>query len=132
VESRAHGGDRVFLEGFVLTAKIGVTEKERAAGQALEAEIVLEADLEKAGLSDALSETIDYAEIRRIALQIAAARTWSLLEALAERIAGELLLKFPTAFSVAITLRKHRPPFMSGVKSAGVSLLRRRSPAAGP
>ncbi len=47
------------------------------------------------------------------------------------RIASELLLKFPTAFSVAITLRKHRPPFMSGVRSAGVSLLRRRSPAAG-
>ena len=116
----------------MLAAKIGVTEQERAVAQALEAEIVLEADLEKAGLSDALSETIDYSEIRRIARQITATRTWSLLEALAERIASELLLKFPTAFSVAITLRKHRPPFMSGVRSAGVSLLRHRSPAVGP
>ncbi len=119
--------DRVFLEGLTLTAKIGVTESERAAAQSIEANISLEADLEKAGLSDAISETIDYADIQRISARIASMRTWVLLEALGECIARELLERFPAACSVAITLRKPRPPFMSGVASAGVTLVRRRA-----
>ncbi len=120
-------GDRVFLEGLVLTAKIGATASERAAEQSIEADISLEADLEKAGLSDALTETIDYADIQRIALRISSMRTWVLLEALGESIASELLERFPAACSVAITLRKPRPPFMTGVGSAGVTLVRRRA-----
>lgn len=119
--------DRVFLEGLVLTAKIGATASERSAEQSIEADISLEADLEKAGLSDALSETIDYADIQGIAVRVASMRTWVLLEALAERIASELIERFPGACSVAITLRKPRPPFMSGVGSAGVTLVRRRN-----
>lgn len=119
--------DRVFLEGLVLTAKIGATTSERSAEQSIEADISLEADLEKAGLSDALSETIDYADIQGIAVRVASMRTWVLLEALAERIASELIERFPVACSVAITLRKPRPPFMSGVGSAGVTLVRRRT-----
>lgn len=119
--------DRVFLKGLVLTAKIGATASERSAEQSIEADISLEADLEKAGLSDALSETIDYADIQGIAVRVASMRTWVLLEALAERIASELIERFPVACSVAITLRKPRPPFMSGVGSAGVTLVRRRT-----
>lgn len=122
--------DHVFLEGLALSAKIGVTEPERAVAQPLEASISLEANLEKAGLSDALADTINYAEIQRLAVHIASSRTWSLLEALAERVAGELLERFPAAFSVVITLRKPRPPFMSGVGSAGVTIIRRRDPGA--
>ena len=126
-------GDRVFLEGLVLAAKVGVTEGERAEAQSLEVDITIEADLEKAGLSDALSFTIDYAEIRHAALAIAASRTWFLLEALAERIASDLLERFSTASGVTITLRKPSPPFMSGVGSAGVTLVRRRgTPPAAP
>ena len=126
---RGTASDRVFLEGLALTAKIGVAESERTVAQSIEADISLEADLEKAGLSDALSETIDYADIQRISVRIASMRPWVLLEALGERIASELLERFPTACSVAITLRKPRPPFMSGVGSAGVTLVRRRAPS---
>jgi dihydroneopterin aldolase len=125
-------GDRVFLEGLALAARIGVTETERADLQPLEADIALAADLEKAGLSDALADTIDYAEVQRIALRVASTRTWSLLEALAERIAGDLLAHFPAAHSVEISLRKPRPPFMSGVGAAGVTLVRRRGPGVPP
>jgi len=118
--------DRVFLEGLLLDARIGVTPPERAVIQTLEADIAVEADLEKAGLSDSLQDAPDYAEIRRAAIEIAAARTWSLLEALAERIAAELLARFPTVLSVTVTLRKPRPPFMAGVGAAGVRIVRRR------
>lgn len=110
----------------MLAARIGVTESERAAAQSLEAEIAIEADLEKAGLSDALSDTINYADIRHAALAMAASRTWSLLEALAERIAADLLARFAAAASVTVTLRKPDPPFMSGVDTAGVTIVRRR------
>lgn len=120
--------DRVFLEGLHLPARIGVTPAERAMTQTLEAEIAVECDLEKAGLSDNLEDAPDYAEIRRAALEIASARTWSLLEALAERMASELLTRFPAAAGVTVALRKPRPPFMSGVGAAGVRIVRRRAP----
>ena len=118
--------DRVFLEGLLLPARIGVTPAERAMTQTLEGDIALETNLEKAGLSDNLADAPDYAEIRRLAVELAGARTWSLLEALAERIAAELLALFPAVTSVSVTLRKPRPPFMSGVGAAGVRLGRRR------
>jgi dihydroneopterin aldolase len=118
--------DRVFLEGLVLPVRIGVTAAERAALQPLRAEITLAANLEKAGLSDALADAPNYAELRRVALRVAASRTWSLLEALAERIAGALLERFAEVFEVRVTLRKPRPPYMPDVEAAGVTLVRRR------
>jgi dihydroneopterin aldolase len=120
------GADRVFLEGLALPVRIGVTAGERAAPQLLRAEILLAANLEKAGLSDALPDAPNYAEMRRVALRVAASRTWSLLEALAERIAGALLETFTEAFEVRVTLRKPRPPYMPDVDAAGVTLVRRR------
>ncbi len=124
--SREGGADRVFLEGLALPVRIGVTAGERAALQLLRAEITLTANLEKAGLSDALADAPNYAEIRRVALRVASSRTWSLLEALAERIAGALLETFTEIFEVRVTLRKPRPPYMPDVDAAGVTLVRRR------
>jgi len=127
-EPRA-AADRVFLEGLILRARIGVTASERASSQDLEADIAIEADLSKAGSSDRLEDTLNYAVIRREALRVAGSRTWSLLEALAERVALVLLEKFPRAQEVTVTLRKPRPPFMSGVGAGGVTLVRRRGVA---
>jgi dihydroneopterin aldolase len=118
--------DRVFLEGLLLPARIGVTPAERAMVQTLEADIAVACDLEKAGLSDNLDDAPDYAQLRRLAVEVTAARAWSLLEALAERIAAETLAIFPAIASVTITIRKPRPPFMAGVGAAGVRITRRR------
>jgi len=118
--------DRVFLEGLVLRARIGVTAAERAAPQDLQADIAIHAPLEKPGRTDRLADTVNYALIRKTALRVAGSRTWSLLEALATEIAAALLDIFPRGRSVVITLRKPRPPFMSGVGAGGVTLVRRR------
>ncbi len=120
------GEDRVFLEGIVLPARVGVTGAERAAPQDLDADIAIHVSLEKPGRSDRLADTVNYALIRTAALRVAAARTWSLLEALATAIADALLETFPMADAVVVTLRKPRPPFMSGVEAGGVTLVRRR------
>jgi 7,8-dihydroneopterin aldolase/epimerase/oxygenase len=120
--------DRVFLEKILLPTRIGVTPAERAVIQMLEADIALACDLEKAGLSDSLDDAPDYSKLRRLAVEVAAARAWSLLEALAERIAAETLVLFPAVASVTVTLRKPSPPFMEGVGAAGVRIVRRRPP----
>ncbi len=119
-------GDRVFLEGIVLPARIGVTAAERAAPQDLRADIAIALSLAKPGRTDRLADTVNYALIRRAALRVAASRTWSLLEALASGVADSLLETFPRARAVVITIRKPRPPFMSGVEAGGVTLVRHR------
>ncbi|OGP81916.1 MAG: dihydroneopterin aldolase [Deltaproteobacteria bacterium RBG_13_65_10] len=126
VGSPAAAADRVFLEGLILPARIGVTAAERASPQDLEADVSIHADLSSAGASDRLEDTLNYAVIRREALRVAGSRTWSLLEALAEGVASALLSKFPRAEGVTVTIRKPRPPFMSGVGAGGVTLVRRR------
>ena len=118
--------DRVFLEGIVLPARIGVTAAERAAPQDLRADIAVALSLAKPGRTDRLADTVNYALIRRAALRAAASRTWSLQEALATAVADALLETFPPARAVVITIRKPRPPFMSGVEAGGVTLVRRR------
>jgi len=118
--------DRVFLEGIVLPARIGVTAAERASPQDLQADIALHASIEKPGRTDRLADALNYALIRRAALRVASSRTWSLLEALATGIADTLMESFPRAEAVVVTLRKPRPPFMSGVGAGGVTLVRRR------
>jgi 7,8-dihydroneopterin aldolase/epimerase/oxygenase len=123
----APAGDRVFLEGLILRARIGVTSAERGAPQDLQADIALEADLARAGRSDRLSDTLNYALIQKAARRVAAKRTWSLLEALAEAIAADLFKVFPPAKAVRVTLRKPRPPFMAGVGAGGVAIHRRRA-----
>ena len=118
--------DSVFLEGMILPARIGVTAAERAAPQDLQADIAIHAPLEKPARTDRLADTVNYALIRKAALRVASSRTWSLLEALAGGITDALLETFPSARAVVVTLRKPRPPFMSGVGAGGVILVRRR------
>ena len=56
-------GDRVLLRGLLFHAHHGVLPAERTLGQKFELDLALSVDLRAAGASDALEDTISYAEV---------------------------------------------------------------------
>jgi dihydroneopterin aldolase len=119
--------DQIFLEGFEVPCRVGCTPPERATLQSLKVDVVMAGPtLYQAGLSDDLSQTIDY----RIATQMIAelqGHEYLLIERVAEVLA-QVALRHPLVTQVQIKVRK-RPP-VQGLELVGVQITRRR-PAQG-
>jgi dihydroneopterin aldolase len=93
-------------------------------------ELELGCDLRRAGRSDRLVHTIDYAEIYRAVREVAAEREHRLVEALAERIAEALLSRFPLE-SCTVSVRKPTP-VAGNLRHAGVRIHRSKGADAKP
>lgn len=97
--------DAIRLKNLELPCRIGAQPQERAAPQNITATVALELDLRKAGKSDRLSDTLDYAELVKQIKAGAANRSFSLLEALAERIA-QICLSHCKVSAVRVSVAK--------------------------
>lgn len=115
--------DRIELRGLRAVGVHGVLPEERDRAQPFEVDLDLDADLRAAGRSDALADTIDYGALASAVSGVITDERHGLLERLAERIA-EAALADPRVTSVAVTVRKLRPPVPVDLASAGVRVVR--------
>jgi dihydroneopterin aldolase len=115
----------VRLHGIVLFAHLGVTEAEREAGQKIQIDVEMAADLEAAGRSDALSATVDYQKAYRLIEETAATSRCRLLEALAVVLIDRLMEELPVS-RVTIKISKPNVPFQGTVSAVEVELTRPR------
>ncbi|MDO4708754.1 MAG: dihydroneopterin aldolase [Pseudomonadota bacterium] len=99
--------DRIFIHGLQLDALIGVYAHEREAGQPLLLDVELGFDNRIPAASDALADTIDYAEVVARLRQWVAQTRHELLETLLEDLAARLRADFPAI--TKIRLRVHKP-----------------------
>ena len=97
--------DRITLSGVKLQPRIGVTPGERRLPQACQADITVWGDFEAAATADCLDKALDYTKILAMVIEIAHAGEFGLLEALAYKLARELVDSFPTQ-RVSVRLRK--------------------------
>jgi dihydroneopterin aldolase len=123
------GGDRIELRGLRAVGVHGALPEERVRAQPFEVDLANCADLEPAGRSDALADTIDYGAVSAAVVAVLTGPHADLLERLAARIvdatfaaAGE------RATAVTVTVRKLRPPVPVELASAAVTVGRTRSP----
>lgn len=94
------------LENLQIRCRIGVTEQERAEEQLLGLDIQLQHDLCKAGASDNLEDTIDYALLAELCHRVATEREYCLLERLATCMIEEILKVYqPTEIRVKLKKR---------------------------
>ena len=84
----------------------GVTAPERKMGQVFEAHVALRLDLSEASRTDRLSDTVDYADVCLRVGRILGGEPCRLLEAVAGRVADELLAAYPRVDRVVVRLRK--------------------------
>ena len=101
--------DTIILSGIRALGAHGVLPEEQGRPQPFEVDVELSVDLGSAGRSDALSDTIDYDGLTAQIVQIVEAGGFSLLEALAARIATACRAD-PRVTAVVVTVKKLRPP----------------------
>jgi dihydroneopterin aldolase len=89
--------------------KHGVLEQEQREAQPFEVDVELWLDLGPAGRSDDLSQTADYRAVFDIAAETIAGPSVLLIETLAERIAGRVLVHFEALGLAEVVVRVRKP-----------------------
>jgi dihydroneopterin aldolase len=116
-------GDRIELRGLRALGVHGALAEEQVRAQPFEVDLDIEADLSKAGASDRLEDTLDYGALASRASSVITDEHHALLERLAERIA-DTVLQDERVLSVAVTVRKLRPPVPVALDTAAVRVVR--------
>ena len=118
--------DRIEIRDLRVTGVHGVLAEERERAQPFSLDIVAWVDMTEAQQSDELADTVDYGALAQTAADVVGGRSYGLLEALAGRLAGALLISDPRLEAVEVTVRKLRPPLPLDVGSTGVRVRRAR------
>jgi FolB domain-containing protein len=113
--------DQIFIEHLVAHGIIGINEWERNTPQEIGIDIVLFTDLSKAGESDDLQDSVDYASLAKKVLAYAETARRFTVEALAADLA-RLCLAEPRVEKVR--LRVEKPGAVRFARSVGVEIER--------
>lgn len=105
-EKNVSSEDRILLEGMIFHGRHGTLPAERELGQPFVVDIELRLDLQPAGLSDDLTQTVDYSEVHRQAKEIVEGPPVSLTETVAERIAGAVMENYLEVEAVRVRVAK--------------------------
>lgn len=97
--------DSIVIKGFKVTGRHGVTEEERDLDQEFAVDLECQLDLSAAGRADRIEHTVDYMELIHDIRQVVSTESYSLLEALGERLA-QVVLARPFVDRVIIGLYK--------------------------
>lgn len=115
----------IWLTGLGAHAHHGVHAFEREQGQRFVLDIGMVLDTRPAARSDAVEETVSYAEVAEVAHAILVGEPSNLLETVAERVAAAVLA-FPGVQAVTVVL--HKPDAPVGFPFHDVSLTIHRTP----
>lgn len=118
--------DRIVLANLQFLATHGVLPHERVEPQRFEVDVELGLDLGPAGRADDLALTVDYGPVYRTVARIVETRSFGLLEALAQAIAGELLAEQPRVVEVTVRIRKPEVDLGGPLDHAAVEITRHR------
>jgi dihydroneopterin aldolase len=108
---------------MALQARVGVTEEERSAAQEVRVALALYRDLRASGMSDDLSDTVDYDAVCSTVGKVAIARPYRLIEALAESVARAILDGFPVD---EVEVRVEKPSALRAHRAAYAAVEIRR------
>ena len=118
--------DRIVLRSMEFLGHHGVSDEERSHPQQIVVDVDVTLDLHAAGDSDDLAQTVDYSTVFEHCRAIVEERSFHLLEAIGEAIAGDLLSGFTTIESVTVRVTKPGVPIDGVLESAGVEIERAR------
>jgi len=111
------------ISGLSLYTNHGVTEAEREVGQRLVLDLRLDIGETDATVTDALEDTVDYAEVCQLVALIAQQRSHKTLERLCSTIADRLLADYELE-GVWVKAAKPEPPIALSVDEVSVEVWR--------
>ncbi len=115
--------DQIRLLGLRFQACHGVLPHEKSVAQPFEVDLEVNVNLNAAGESDRVEDTVNYAMMADIVAEVMAGSPVALLERLASLIA-EGILAIGTPESVRVRVRKMNPPMAVGGGVAEVEVFR--------
>lgn len=110
--------DAIEIRGLRVLATIGVHPWEQAIRQTLTVSVALTVDLKVAGRSDDLAQSIDYGAVARRVHDVCGQRPYALIEAVATRVADEIIAGFAVE---RVTVEVQKP---GAIPSADTVLVR--------
>ncbi len=121
--------DKIFIDGLEIFARHGVLSEENTLGQKFIVSAELECDTRKAGKTDDLTKSVNYAEVCALIKKVMTENTYKLIESAAEEIAESILFDFTAVKSVTVTVKKPWAPIAMNMDSVGVKITRSRHTA---
>ena len=118
--------DQIVLTGIHGFGYHGLFEHERKDGQDFFVDLTLLVDLKAASLSDAIEDTVNYAEITDLVVEEVTTNPVNLIEKLAARIAERVLNQHLKVISVMVTVHKPQAPVAAQLKDIAVVVTRVR------
>ncbi|EKO3057839.1 dihydroneopterin aldolase [Listeria monocytogenes] len=119
--------DKIYLNELVFYGYHGVLAEETKLGQTFRVSLILGLSTKKAGISDSVDDTVSYAEVYETVKEIVEGTPFKLIEALAEKIATEVLTGYPLLEEVTVKLIKPNPPISGHYDSVAVEIERKKS-----
>lgn len=117
--------DKILARGLRFMGCHGVLPDEKTEPQAFIIDLELSLDLGAAGREDSLELTVDYSQVYEAVKKIVEQKSFNLIEALAENIAGKILDDYPVR-SVQVTVYKPQAPVEGKFDYFAVSIQRGR------
>ena len=112
---------KIEISSLEIMAKHGVLAEEKTTPQPFVFDVSVEADCEDAALRDDLSVTVNYSEVCALVTEVATAKSYDLIEALARECALSLLEKFTLATAVTVRVSKPAAPVKANVGNVSVT-----------
>lgn len=118
--------DKIYVNKMEFYGYHGVFPEENKLGQVFIVDLIVEIDLKNAGQTDNLDHTINYAQLYEVCQKIVEGRPYKLIEAVAEKIASEVLQSFPSVSNCTVKVIKPNPPIKGHYESVAVEIVRSR------
>ncbi|WP_338450488.1 dihydroneopterin aldolase [Niallia oryzisoli] len=118
--------DRIYLNKMEFYGYHGVLPEETRLGQRFMVDLRVETDLKRAGITDNLEESISYVDLFEVCKSVVEGKPYKLIEAVAEKIADEILRQFIKVSSITVKVIKPNPPIPGHYESVAIEITRSR------
>ncbi|MCR5797364.1 MAG: 2-amino-4-hydroxy-6-hydroxymethyldihydropteridine diphosphokinase [Eubacterium sp.] len=116
--------DKIQIKDIECFSNHGVLKEENVLGQKFLVTADLYVNTRKAGTSDSLEDSVDYAEVAHYINEIMGQRTCKLIESVAEIIATKILIRYKSLLGIKITIKKPWAPIMLPLETVSLSVER--------
>lgn len=118
--------DEIKLKGMRFHGRHGCLDFEKEQGQTFVVNLQLALDLRRAGSSDDLQDTVNYAQVFETVRSVVEDERYDLIEAVAERIAARVLAEFSRIAEISVEVEKPKAPIEGAFDCVAVSIRRAR------
>ncbi len=118
--------DRIQIRGLEVFAWHGVGLEEQEKGQPFILDVDMECNLKKAGQTDALGDTINYALVVEEITRVMREKSYDLIERAAARVAEAVLQMDDRIWRVRVLLKKPEAPIQAKFDYVAVEITRER------